>query len=156
MNQEFVEETWRQLRREARRFADEAAGKEAERCTRRTLAEADWQLLARIERQLELLNESWAVHERPLLSRLPVVGGLLSWLGSRLARFLLQHQVAFDAESARLLQELYQVQRLLAREQIARTDDLFARLEETVLALEARVRDLEGEVERLRRRQECP
>jgi len=147
------EETWRRLRWEARRFAGGMSGEEAERCVRRTLAEADLELLARIERRLQSLNESWAVHERPLLSRLPVIGPLLSWLGSRLARFLLQHQVAFDAETARLLQELYQVQRLLTQEQIARTDDLFARLDEAVLALEARVRDLEDEVEHLRRQE---
>ncbi len=145
-----TQETWHHLRQEARKAA-EARWQSADDLTREALEGDDLVLLEQMEQRLGRLNEIWAVHQRPLSSRLPLVGPLLNWLGARLARFLLQRQVDYNAEIARVLQELYQVQQRLARAQLERTDDLFFRLEENVLALEARLKDLEGEVERLRR-----
>jgi len=69
----------------------------------------------------------------------------------RLVRFFLQNQIAFNAEVVRALQEEYRVQHLLIEGAIARSDALFSRLDERVIALEARLEDLEAEVNRLRR-----
>lgn len=151
MDRRLSQETWRRLRQEARRAAAEEGRRRAEHWTARTLAAADPQLLTHLEEQLARLSRAWAVHERPLATRIPVIGPLLTALGTRLARFLLQHQVGLNAELASALQEVHRVQRLLAQEQIDRTDDLFARLEGRLLALEAQVRDLLAEVERLRK-----
>jgi hypothetical protein len=150
-DQPLSEETWRQLRREARSTADEARREEAERLTGEAMATADLAALSRLEERLEALGQAWAVHEKPLSSRIPLIGPWLGRLGLRLGRFLLQHQVAFNAEAVRTLQEGYRAQRLLADAAVARGDALFSRLDERLLALEARLRDLEAEVERLRR-----
>jgi len=150
MDEDLSDETWRRLRQEARRVAAEERGRQAEQWTDEAMETADAELLARIEQRLKGLSQAWAVHERPLVTRIPLIGPLLGRLGSRWGRFLLQHQVAFNAEIARALQELHQVQQVLTREQVDRGDDLFSRLDEAVLALEARIRDLEEEVERLR------
>jgi hypothetical protein len=147
MEDDLAQERWRFLREEARKEA--ATGQEqVEQWTRAALETADLDLLAHLERRLGQLNDAWAVHEKPLLTRIPIVGPLFAWLGVRLARFLLQNQVGFNAEAARLLQELHQVQRLLNREQLERSDDLFFHQEERLLALEARLKDLEAEVAR--------
>jgi hypothetical protein len=147
MSERLSNETWRRLREEAR-----GAAAEAERQTRAAAETADLPRLHQLEQRLGALNEAWAVHEKSLVTRIPIIGPVLAWLGTRLARFLLQHQVTFNSESARLLQELYQAQRLLASEQVDRADDLFSRLDERLLSLEARLEDLEEEVRRLRER----
>jgi hypothetical protein len=149
MEDNLEQEAWHHLRAEARQAAA-ARHEQAEQWTHAALETADLALPAHLEQRLAQLNAAWAVHEKPLLSRIPLVGPLLSWLGARWAHFLLQNQVLFNAEAARLLQELHQVQRLLTQEQIARSDDLYFRLEERLLALEARLQDLEKEVARLR------
>jgi hypothetical protein len=149
MKDDLDQERWRRLREEARKAA--ATGPEqTELWTRAALDTPDVAFLANLEQRLEQLNDAWAVHEKPLLTRVPLIGPFFAWLGTRLVRFLLQNQVVFNAEAARLLQELYQAQRLLGREQIERSDDLFACLEERILALEARLKDLEDEVARRR------
>ena len=99
---------------------------------------------------MDRLRDLWSVHRRPLLTRIPLLGPLFTWVSSRMFKFFLQNQIAFNAEVTRTLQDLSEVQRLLAREQIARTDNLFSRVEEAVLALEARLRDLEEEVKQIR------
>jgi len=149
MEDDLDQAAWHRLRAEARQAATERQ-ELAEQWTRAALETADLALPAHLEQRLAQLNAAWAVHEKPLLSRIPIVGPLLTWLGARWARFLLQNQVRFNAETARLFQELHQVQRLLIREQIERSDDLYARLEERLLALEARLQDLEEEVASLR------
>lgn len=147
MEDDLDRQRWRRLREEARKAA--ATGQEeAERWTRAALDATDLALLAHLEQRLGQLNDSWPVHAKPLLSRIPLIGPVFTWLGARLARFLLQNQVVFNAEAAQLLQELHQVQRLLTREQLERSDDLFSRLDERLLALEARLKDLEAEVSR--------
>ena len=146
MEEGFTPETGRRLRQEAR----SAAAAEAERWTQGAVSSGEVALLARLEQQLAQLSQTWAVHEKPLLSRLPLIGPLLTRVGSRLAGFLLQNQAGYNAQAATLLQELHQVQQLLAQKQIERSDDLFSRLDERALALEARLRDLEEEVARLR------
>ncbi len=151
MDERLSNETWRRLREEARRAAAEAARQEAGRQAA-AVEMTDLSRLSLLEQRLAALNEAWAVHNQPLLTRIPVVGPLLARLGMRLARFLLQNQVAFNAESSRLLQQLHQAQRLLTGEQIDRADDLFARLDERLLSLEARLEELEEEVRRLRQR----
>jgi len=145
-----TENIGRALRREARRAADEARQQEAERLTRQALEDDEFNLLGRVEERLLSLGRAWAVHEQPLQSRLPLLGPLLSRLSRPLLRFLLQRQVAFNAELARTLQEVHQLYQILHREQVERAMDLFAHLEEHLLGLEARCRDLEEEVERLR------
>jgi hypothetical protein len=149
MNDDLDQEQWRSLREKARKTAATGPA-QAEQWTRAALETTDLALLARLEQRLGQLNDAWAVHEKPLLTRIPLIGPLLAWLGARLARFLLQNQVAFNAEAASLLQELQQAQRLLNREQLERGDDLFSRLEERLLALEARLKDLEDEAMRRR------
>ncbi len=149
MAPEISEETWQRLREEAR---GAAAGRssQAEGLARQALESQAPGLLTEVEERLGTLNESWAVHRKPLLVSVPLVGRLLAWLGGKLVPFLLQNQVGFNAEAARTAQDLYRVERLLSDEQLARTDDLFARLQLALLGLEARVRDLEAEVARLR------
>ena len=149
MEDNLDQEQWRHLREEARQ-ATAARQEQAEQWTHAALDTAGLALPAHLEQRLAQLNSAWAVHEKPLLSRIPLVGPFFTWLGARLVRFLLQNQVLFNAEAARLLQELHQVQYLLTREQIERSDDLYSRLEEQVLALEARLKDLEEEIVRLR------
>jgi len=150
MDDDLDQERWRRLREEVRQEAA-ARQEQTEHWTCAALATPDLQRLAQLEQRLAQLSAAWAVHEKPLLSRVPLLGPALARLGARLAHFLLQNQVVFDAEAARLLQDLYQAQRLLSREQLERSDDLCSRLEERHLALEARLRDLEAEVARLRR-----
>jgi hypothetical protein len=149
MDEGLSQETWRRLREEARKAAA-AEPAQAEQLTRAVVGAEELALLARLELRLARLNQAWAVHEKPLLTRIPLLGRFWTWLGSRLVRFLLQNQVALDAEMACILQEMHQVQLLLAREQVERGDDLFSRLEERLLAQEAHLRDLEDEVARLR------
>ena len=149
MEDDLDQAAWRRLREEARQVAV-ARQEQAEQWTCAALKSVDLALPANLEQRLAQLNTNWAVHQKPLLSRIPLVGRLLTWLGTRLAHFLLQNQALFNAETARLLQELYQVQLLLTYEQIERSDDLCTRLDERLLALEARLKDLEGEVVRLR------
>lgn len=143
-------EEGRILRREARRAADEVRRQEAERLAREAQENSELGLMARVEERLLALNEVWAVHRQTLRSRIPLLGPLLSWLGARLIPFLFQRQVAFNAETVRTLQELHQLYRILHKEQCERVTDLFGRLEEHLLGVEARCRDLEEEVERLR------
>lgn len=145
------EEEGRILRREARQAADEARRREAERLTCEARENSELAFLSRVEERLLALSEAWAVHRQPLRSRIPLLGPFLSWLGGRLLPFLLQQQVVFNAEIVRVLQEVHQLYRILQKEQCERTTDLFGRLEEHLLGLEARCRDLEEEVERLRR-----
>lgn len=149
MEDELGQEEWRRLREQARQAAAARQGR-AEQWTRAAMDTASLALPAHLEQRLEQLNTAWAVHEKALLTRIPLVGPLLARLGARLVRFLLQNQVVFNAEAASLLQELYQVQILLNREQVERSDDLFSRLDECLLALETRLQDLEQEVARLR------
>ncbi len=139
------EETWRTLRREARRYAAEERRRRAEQLTEEAHEILSDTPLQALEARLEALGSTWAVHEKPLRSRVPVLGAVLAWLGRVLLRFFLQHQVAFNAESVRALQELYRLQRLLLEASLARSDDLFLRLDERLTALEARVRDLEAQ-----------
>jgi len=148
MDEGLSQETWRRLREEARNAA--ADQQQAEQYTRAALEMPELALQAQLEQRLGRLSQTWAVHEKPLLTRIPLLGPLLAWLGSHLVRFLLQNQVSLNAEMATILQELLQIQRFLAREQIERSDDLFSRLDERLLALEARFKDLEAEVARLR------
>ena len=148
MEEGFTPEMGVQLRQEARSAAA-AASQEVERWTQAAMESPEVALLARLEQHLEQMSRDWAVHERPLASRLPLLGPLLARLGSRLASYFLQNQVAFNAQVASLLQELHQVQQLLARKQIERADDLYSRVDERTLALEARVKDLEQELTRL-------
>ncbi len=145
------EENGRVLRRQARRAADQARRQEAEHLTREAQENPELGFLARVEERLLALNEAWAVHRQPLRSRIPLLGPFLSWLGTRLTPFLLQRQVAFNAEIVRTLQEVHQLYQILHKEQCERATDLFGRLEERLLGLEARCRDLEEKVERLRR-----
>lgn len=143
MDEGFSPEMGHRLRQEAR---SAAAADEAE-CWARSVASADeLALWARLEQHLEQLGQAWAVHEKPFVSRLPLLGPLLARLGERLAQFFLQNQVVFNARVAQLLQELQQVQRLLAQKAVERSDDLFSRLDERTLALESRIKDLEQEV----------
>ncbi len=146
-----TEEDGRALRREVRRAADESCRQEAERLTREARENPEMGFLPRVEERLLALSEAWAVHRQPLRSRIPLLGPFLSWLGTRLSPFLLQRQVAFNAEIVRTLQEVHQLYQILHKEQCERAMDLFGRLEEYLLGLEARCRDLEDEVERLRR-----
>jgi hypothetical protein len=148
MDEGLSPETWRRLRQEARNAAP--GQREVEEWTRAAMAAPELAFLAQLEQRLEKLNQAWAVHEKPLLSRIPLLGPLLTRLGSRLASFLLQNQVVYNAESARLLQELHKAQRALDQQQVERTDDLFSRLDERLLALEARLKDLEADIARLR------
>jgi hypothetical protein len=150
MKRGLSEETWKQLRREARDAADRIRREEATSLSQQALQEANLVLPAELEEHLKLLNEAWSLHEKPLLSKIPLLGPLFARLAAGLVRFLLQHQIAFNAEATRTLQQMCQLQQWVAREQIARVDDLYARLDEALLGLEARVRDLEEEVERLR------
>jgi hypothetical protein len=150
MNQGLSEETWRRLRQEARRAANAGSVQEAERGIRQVTESTDLTLLSQVEQRLVKLGERWSIHRRPLLTRIPLLGPLFTWVSSRLFKFFLQNQIAFNAEVTRTLQDLSAVQRILTKEQIARTDDLFSRVDETILALEARLRDLEEEVERIR------
>jgi hypothetical protein len=149
MEDNLDQERWHRLREEARRAAA-ARQEQAEQWTRAALETAGLALPDELERRLGQLNADWAVHEKPLLNRIPILGPFFAWLGARLVRFLLQNQVVYNAQTASLLQELHQVQRLLNREQLERTDDLFSRLDERLLALEARLKDLEEEVAGLR------
>lgn len=151
MKQGLSEETWKQLRREARDAADRTRREEATSLSQQALQEAKLVLPTDLEEHLKALNKAWPLHEKPLRSKIPLLGPLLARLAAGLVRFLLQHQIAFNAEATRALQQMYQLQQWVAREQIARADDLYARLDEALLGLEARVRDLEEEVERLRR-----
>ena len=144
MEDNLDQEQWRRLRQEARQAAA-AEQERAEQWAQAALNTADPDRLTQLEQRLEQLDEVWAVHEKPLRNRLPLLGPALTWLGTRLARFLLQNQAIFNAESARRLQEVYQVQLLLNREQVDRGDDLLSRLEARLLALEARLQDLEAE-----------
>jgi hypothetical protein len=153
MSQGLSEETWRRLRQEARREANSASLQEAERGIREAIEAADLTFLSQVEQRLDRLSESWSIHRRPLLTRIPLLGTLFTWVSTRVYKFFLQNQIAFNAEVTRTLQDLSEVQRLLAKEQIARTDDLFSRVEEAVLALEARLRDLEEEVEQIRQQE---
>ncbi len=143
------DETWRRLREEARGAAAERSSR-AEELTRQALEGQAAGLLTTVEGQLGTLNESWAVHRKPLLARTPLLGRLFSWLGNKLVPFFLQNQVAFNADASRTMQDLYRVERLLSDEQLARTDDLFTRLQLAIRGLEARVHDLEAEVAQLR------
>jgi hypothetical protein len=143
MDRDPALETWVRLRREARRAAE--GQQEVEQLTHAALHSDELARLAHLEQRLEQLNQVWPVHEKPLRTRIPLLGPFFSWLGGRLMRFLLQNQVVFNAEIAGILQELHQVQGLLAREQIERGDDLCSRLDERLLALDARLRDLESE-----------
>ncbi len=145
-----AEENGRALRQEARRAADEARRQEAERLALEARENPELGFLARVEERLLALSEAWAVHRQPLRSRIPLLGPLLSYLGMRLIPFLFQRQVAFNAEITRTLQEVHQLYQILHKEQCERTMDLFGRLEERLLGLEARCRDLEEEMERLR------
>lgn len=149
MNEHLSDETWRELRQQARDAADQARRQQAEQISQQALQELDLPELADLEARLQSLSGAWAVHQKPLLSRLPLVGPLLDRLGRALLRFLLQHQVGFNAELARILQQSYQLQQWTAQQQIARSDALFAELEQHLLGLEARLRDLEDEVRRL-------
>jgi len=149
MDEGISSEIGRQLRQEARSAAVATASQEAERWTRAAMAADELALLARLEQHLEQMSRAWAVHEKPLVSRVPLIGPLLTRLGSRLAGFLFQNQVAFNAQAASLLQELHQFQQLLTQKQVERGDDLFSRLDERVLALQARLQDLEQEIDRL-------
>ncbi len=149
MAEGFSPEMGRRLRQEARSAA--AATAEAEQWAQAAASAEEVALLARLEQHLEQMSQAWAVHEKPLVSRVPLIGPLLAWLGAHLARFSLQNQVAFNAQVAGLLQELHQVQQLLAQKQLERGDDLFSRLEERALALEAHLKDLEQEVAQLRK-----
>lgn len=139
------EETWRALREQARRYAAEERRRLADQLVQE--AHATWPSipLQTLEERLATLGSAWAVHEKPLQSRIPLFGKWLARIGRSLLRFLLQHQVAFNAESVRTLQELYRLQRLLLEASLARSDDLFLRLDERLTALEARVRDLEAQ-----------
>jgi hypothetical protein len=137
------EETWRALRQEARRYAAEERRRRAEELTRQARPSLECPEIQALEARLEALGSAWAVHEKPLKSGVPLLGSVLVRIGRSLLRFLLQHQVAFNAESVRAHQELYRLQRLLLEASLARTDALFARLDERLAALEARVRELE-------------
>jgi hypothetical protein len=149
MDKGLAQEKWRRLRAEARDAA--AMGQQqARQYAHAAMETPDLALLAQLEQRLGRLSQAWAIHEKPLLTRIPLLGPLVAWLGSRLVRFLMQNQVSLDAEIASILQDLHQAQRLLAREQIERSDDLFSRLDERLLALEARSKDLEDEVAQLR------
>lgn len=147
MGQGLSGEEWRHLRRQARHAASQTSEGETVPESTEPFVVAE---LAQLEQRLEQLDQGWAIHRKPLDSRVPLIGRLVSWFAARLVPFLLQHQVAFNAETTRTLRDLYNAQQLLVRELVERTDDLFCRLEETLLALEARTRDLEEEVERLR------
>ncbi|MGC8874202.1 MAG: hypothetical protein ACP5SI_07130 [Chloroflexia bacterium] len=143
-DQPLSEETWRAIRREARRYAAEARRRQAEQLTEEAREALSQVPLRALEARLEVLGTAWAVHEKPLQSRVPLLGKFLGRIGRALLRFLLQHQVAFNAESVRAHQELYRMQRWLLEASLARSDDLFSRLDERLTALEARVRELEG------------
>lgn len=148
MDEGFSPEMGRRLRQEAR---SAAAADEAERWAHSVASADELALLARLQQRLEDLGRAWAVHEKPFASRLPLIGPLLARLGQRLARFLLQNQVVFNAQVAQLLQELQQAQQLLAQKAVERSDDLFSRLDERALALEARLKDLEQEIAQVRK-----
>lgn len=150
MDQGLSKETWKALRQEARRAEDEAPASMTEQLTQEAMEQADLSLLPQLAQRLKELGQSWQVHRQPLETRIPVLGPLLRSVAGRLLPFLLQRQVAFNAQVTRALQELYRAQRLLSNEHIARTDELFTRLEERIIALEARLRDLEEENARLR------
>ena len=154
----FSEEMWQQLRRKARDAADQALREAAENLVQGVFQDdnsrspTDLELTADLEQRLDALNMAWPIHNKPLLSRIPLLGPLLTRLTASLVRFLLQHQISFNAEATRTLQEMYRLQRLIAQEQIARSDDFFARLDEALLGLEARIRDLEQELAHLRQK----
>jgi hypothetical protein len=149
MDGDLSEQVGKQVRREARQAAAQASEERADDLTHQVMQESDLKLLPEIKRRLEVLGDTWPVHEQRPLTRVPLIGPLLAWLGARLTKFLLQNQIGFNAEVTRTLKEMHQVQQLMTREQIERTDQLFSYLDEKSLALEARLRDLEDEVERL-------
>ncbi len=144
------EPVWRQLRRQARQAADRARAQEAATLTTQAFQNPDLAVLDQLVAHLEVLGRTWPVHRTR--SRIPLLGPLLSWLGTHLSRFFLQNQVAFNAEVTRTFKTFYQAQRVLLQEQIDRTDYLLGLLEERVRALEARLRDLEAEVDSLQER----